>query len=736
MAREVKNQEEQLLRGTIRRVTYRNPENGYCVLQLEVENSTDQITLVANCLEVSAGQSLLAHGSFITHPRFGRQFAASRVDLLLPETPEEIEKFLGSGLIKGIGEKSARKLVETFGKDTLETIRKHPEKVAKVQGIGRNKARLMSAALSSQSELDTLRRILVEKNISPNLAARIYERYGARTLEILRTDPYLLAREMFGVGFLTADSIAMNMGIKPDAPQRLKAGIYYALEQAADDGHCHLPQAELIQKAGQLLGLPDVQDLSEHLESLIREDYIVRDAERVALRHIARAEEFVARFISSRCGKFENPNVHPDTVTSSLQLAASELGVEFSAEQEQAVFDATAYGLLIITGGPGCGKTTIIRALTALGRAARKRVMLCAPTGRAAQRMAQVCAMDASTIHRLLKYDPHRRAFQHGIDNPLNCDMLIVDEASMIDILLARDLFSAVPPAATLVLVGDKDQLPSVGPGRVFGELVSLTSVRTVSLSVLFRRSLQSNINPIAHTINSGITPSIPEPDGETKSDAYFITRPSVEEAAALIESLTAEQIPRKFGLDSSQISVLTPSNRGPLGTQELNKRLQARLNPASCLDDTPHIRVGEQVFFLGDRVCQRVNNYNIHEAGVFNGDLGQVYSINSSERSMVVELWDGRLIKYEQGDLSQLSLAYAVSVHRSQGSEIPCVVLALHESHYILLERQLLYTGVTRAKKLLIIVGSKKALAIACRKSRSMRRYSMLKERIERFLD
>ena len=416
-----------------------------------------------------------------------------------------------------------------------------------------------------------------------------------------------------------------------------------------------------------------------------------------------------------------------------MARAEQSLGVSFSREQRGAVNSAATLPLLLVTGGPGCGKTTIIRALALLFKEAKLRLALAAPTGRAAQRMAQVCELPASTIHRLLKFDPIKASFLHDAHDPLPIDAIIIDEASMIDLMLAKDLFAAIPPEARVILVGDKDQLPSVGAGRVFADLLSLHEITTVSLSQLFRRAGNSSINTIAHSINAGILPEIPEPDGVTKSDSYFIAKKDATEAATLIESLVAEQIPKKFGIEPRHICVLTPTNRGPLGTLVLNQRIQEKMNPRR--DSEQEIQIGDTVFRLGDRVCQRVNNYQIDNVGVFNGDVGEIFSVDKSHRSLTVEMWDGRLVKYEENDLQQLSLAYAVTVHRSQGSEIPCVVLALHESHFALLERQLIYTGVTRAKQLLIVVGSKKALGIACSRTSTDKRCTLLRERIRKRL-
>lgn len=723
--------EEQVVRGIIKRVTYRNAENGYTVLQLNVADAREQLTVVGNHLDPKVGAHLVVRGQYREHPKFGRQFHATTITDTAPTSSSGLETYLGSGLIKGIGPKTAKRIIDEFGPEALEVIHRDPERLAKIPGIGKHKAIMVSQAFAEQSDVREVTRFLVEHNISSGLAARIYEKYKNRAVEVLSRDPYILARDMRGVGFSTADAIAMKLGLDPQSPQRLKAGLYYTLEKAADEGHCYLPLQMLTERAHVLLGCSEPLDLEPSLTALLEEDYILQLEEKVFLKHLNRAEDFVAEFIAARCGETEAPVVAATDTRLFLESAQRELGIEFSAEQLHAVELATRHKFMIITGGPGCGKTTVTRALVSVFKHAGKIISLAAPTGRAAQRMSQVCGMPASTIHRLLRYDPSRGGFLHGINDPLIADIVIVDEASMIDIVLAKDLFSAIPRHATVILVGDKDQLPSVGPGRVFGDLVSLREVKTVALSKLFRRAEESTINTIALMINSGATPDIPEPDGVTKADGYFLPRKDATEAAATIEKLVADQIPRKFGIPPHEITVLTPSNRGPLGTIALNQALQQRLNPSGSIDLEQELHHNGTDFRVGDRVCQRVNNYQIDPFGVFNGDSGTVHSVSKSERALVVEMWDGRLVKYDTRDIGQLSHAYAITVHRSQGSEIPCVVLAIHESHFTLLERQLMYTAVTRAKKLLIVVGSKKALMLAAKRTNSRRRLTFLADRI-----
>ncbi|MBN8550046.1 MAG: AAA family ATPase, partial [Deltaproteobacteria bacterium] len=454
-------QEECVVQGVVRRVTFRNPDNGYSVIQLTVADQLEQLTVVGNCLDATVGAHLIVRGVFNDHPKFGKQLTARSITPTAPSTPEGIEKYLSSGLISGIGEKTAARLVQAFGKDTLNVIYTDQKRLAKVPGVGKKKAQVIFDAMAEQKDVRAIMQFLLEHNISPRLATKIRERYKTQAVEILSRDPYLLARDMRGVGFLTADAIAMNLGLKPESDQRLRAGIYYALEKASEDGHSLLTEQALAQRARALLSLPDEHDLTPQLESLIEDEYLVRRGENIYLKHLYRAEEFVAQFVTDRLAP--SPPLLPDsTVERSLSQAEKDLGISFSDEQRRAVFDAMRHRLMIITGGPGCGKTTIIRALASVFTQAQKRLFLCAPTGRAAQRMAQVTDLPASTIHRMLKFDPVRGGFMFGARDPLPADAVIVDEASMIDLMLAKDLFSAIPQNATLVLVGDRDQLPSV----------------------------------------------------------------------------------------------------------------------------------------------------------------------------------------------------------------------------------------------------------------------------------
>jgi exodeoxyribonuclease V alpha subunit len=725
-------QAETEVQGIIEHVTYYSEQNSYAVLQIKLENSFSRLTVAGPTSCNKVGTAIKAWGSFTVHPKYGKQFNARSILETEPATTDGIIRYLGSGQIKGVGPSTAERIVKQLGSQTMEIIRSDPGRVSRIRGVGKHKANLLFEAFSEQHEKREILQFLIGHEIPPLLSEKIFKRFGSKTIDILKKDPYLLATELRGVGFLTADRIAQSLGIKPDSPERLRAGILYALEKASDDGHCYLPAEILSEKARALLDItPDV-DLNEPLKDCINSEKIRRHNDMLYLEHIERAEAFIASFVSDRISKLENPTIPLSQVARALQTAEQSLGLKLSAEQQQAVVDAPSYRLLVITGGPGCGKTTIIRALSTLYQQANKILLLAAPTGRAAQRMSSVCDRAASTIHRLLKYDPMTGRFLYGINQPLNADAIIIDEASMIDINLAASLFQAISRNTTLILVGDKDQLPSVGPGRVFGELVEADVVKTVLLSQIFRREEESSINGIAHTLNAGLAPTIPEPDGIIKSDAYFIVRKELDETARTVETLVADQLPKKFGFAPNEIMVLTPTNRGPLGTHILNERLQERLNPSGKIDSEQEITVHSTTLRVGDRVCQRVNNYSLDDIGVFNGDIGTITEVDARERRVVVELWDGRLIKYSASELGQLSLAYALTVHRAQGSESPCVVLVLHDSHYVLLEKQLVYTAITRAKKLLIIVGSRRALFLGSKRAMAGKRFAGLGKRLD----
>lgn len=722
---------ELLLRGVVDRIKFQNPDNGYTVFSLKVTGKAQPYTVVGTSPGLVAGTPLLVRGQESSHSKYGSQIQAKSITHDTPSSVFGIERFLSSGIIKGIGGKTAEVLVNEFGEETLKKLVEDPEAVAKVPGVGKSKALKLRDALVEKQSINEVIQFLVENGLSTNLAAKIQTRYGNRAIELLQSDPYLLSRDMQGIGFKKADAIALGFGFALNSPQRVKAALYYAMQQSLDDGHCYVSIDQLKNETFKLLGeevAAEVQSVDSELKSLLDEKFIHQEDEKLYLESIYKAESFVSEFLCAKGQQASTQEIDQVTVIKAISESELELGISFSSEQKAIVKAATEKRFFVITGGPGCGKTTIVKALSKLFSLSQKRLALTAPTGRAAQRMSQVCGMDASTIHRLLKFDPFTRHFYYTASNPLEADVVIVDESSMIDIQLAKSLLSAIPQQATLILVGDKDQLPSVGPGKVFQDIVSIRELTIIGLTRLYRREGQSQITEIAHMINSGNIPSIPAPDGETKTDAYFIEKKTPDDALSLIESLYTRQLKEKFGFDHNQILILTPTNRGDLGTESLNRRMQEAINPGH---NRQQLTLGNFCLRVGDRVCQRVNNYQIDDYGVFNGDLGTVIDIDPVALRAQVELWDGRIITYESNDLSQLSLAYAVTVHRSQGSEVPCVIMVLHDSHFKMLERQLIYTGITRAKKLLILVGTRSALKIATQRALSLKRQTNLSQRI-----
>ncbi|RMD84725.1 MAG: hypothetical protein D6808_06520, partial [Candidatus Dadabacteria bacterium] len=599
--------DEKVLRGEVEKVIYRNEDNGYTVFKFNLSDGSS-ITATATVPGIKRGLPGIIRGHFEHHRKYGRQFRAYSFTPIKPTTKDAIKSYLENSRIKGIGPKTIEKIIAKYGENALEAIEKDPKAVAKIPGVGKQKANLLHEALIKVAEERESLRFLLENDISPLLAGRIYKLYGAKTVEIVSQDPYRLAKDLKGVGFATADSIALKLGLEMDSPKRLKAGCIYALEKSAEtDGHCYLPFDALIKKAQMLLDIENI-DLMPYIRELVKEGGIIDKDGALYLPKLAKAENYVGRFVANRCRKFSKPKIPPETIDAAIKDMESQLSLRLSQNQKDAVCAAAQYPLVVITGGPGSGKTTIIRAISSAYRSAGLRVLLTAPTGRAAQRMAQLCDMPAYTIHRLLKFDPVSRKFKHGPNNHLIADLIIVDESSMIDISLAASLFSAISEETTLILVGDKDQLPSVGPGTVLTDILSVAQVKSISLTQIFRRDENSIITSIAHSVNSGILPKIPIPQSGVTADAYFIPKNTPEEIINVVKALVGGQISQKRGIDPDDILVITPSNKGPLGTVTLNKELQDFLNPKSSLGDEDEIVYGDTVFRLKDKVCQRVN--------------------------------------------------------------------------------------------------------------------------------
>ncbi|MDR2338028.1 MAG: ATP-dependent RecD-like DNA helicase [Deltaproteobacteria bacterium] len=747
-----KNETSSLIRGKVLTVTFYNPENGFCVLKTECNSENkdevfytdrkEKTSIIGEALEkIAVGASIIARGVWENHSKFGKQFKAYSITQVQPTDKEAIISYLGSGLIRGLGPVLAQKIVDYFGEKTLDILNATPHLLKEVPGIGKKKSKALIESWNSQKDFREVSLFLQSHNISVAMAQRIYRNYGNRTIEKIHENPYILAKDIYGIGFLTADNTAASLGIEPDSPFRIRAGLNYILAKSIDDGHIYLLKQILISKTASLLRLNDEAKILAELQRAFDEGELVIVAEEeVYLPAYYRIEgqlaEAIATFVNCDKPKIIIPDRYVVDVLTSGALNENNQEqkiIHLSQEQEEAIKLIAKHSLVVITGGPGCGKTTIIKTITKLFQKAGLNFKLAAPTGKASQRMSEVCDLEASTIHRLLKYDPIKKTFLFDKDTQLPIDAIIIDESSMIDINLANSLFQAIPTGARVVVVGDADQLPSVGPGVFLSDLLAINKVQRLRLTQLFRRSEESSITSIAYQINNAEIPEIPQPDGKTKSDSYFLPCENQNDAVRLIEKLVANQIPKKFGFSVHDITVLSPMNQGELGIIALNKVLQNKIIPVD--EFSPRVKVGNLELRIGDRVIQRVNNYQITENGVFNGDLGKIDGIDAENNSVYVKFWDGRVVEYQQDVLHQLDLAYALTVHRSQGSEMPVVVLVLHEMHGILLERQLIYTAVTRAKKLLIVVGTKRAMILAIKKTRSRRRFSGLVKRVGEFL-
>jgi exodeoxyribonuclease V alpha subunit len=692
-----------------------------------VSDRRQPVTAVGNLLGVQPGESVRLQGSWVVDRRYGEQFRVQSYLTVTPATLTGIEKYLGSGLVRGIGKVMAERLVGHFGLQTLDVIDRETERLTEVEGIGPVRQERIRAAWIEQREIKDVMVFLQSHEVSTTYAIKIYKEYGNRAVAIVTENPYRLAVDIFGIGFKTADRIAASLGVERTSPRRAEAGVLHLLGERSSDGHVYYPRGLLIEEAGELLGI-EVETIEAAVAALAAEGRII--VERIAtadaghevvyLASLHRAETGLAarlRFLGAAAAA-------PVGLDAGRALAwfADSTGMVLSPQQEEAVRAGLESKVLVITGGPGTGKTTVVDAIARiLGRKGR-RVVLAAPTGRAAKRMTEATGREAKTIHRLLEFAPAAMAFARDQDNPLEADVLVVDEASMVDVVLAYSLVKAVPPHCQLIFVGDVDQLPSVGPGTVLKDLIRCGTVRVVALTEIFRQAARSLIVVNAHRVNRGEMP-VPGPEGEL-ADFYVVERPEPEEIVATIKDLVGERIPARFGMDPvDDIQVLTPMNRGILGVVNLNAELQALLNPGDG-----GITRGGRTFHVGDKVMQVRNNYDLE---VFNGDIGRVVAIDDVERTVDLR-YDDRPVRYEYADLDELVLAYACSIHKSQGSEYPAVVVPVHTQHYVMLQRNLLYTALTRAKRLVVVVGTRKALAIAVKNDRIQDRYTHLAHRLE----
>jgi len=784
------------LRGVIERVTYHNEENGYTVAKLTPERPPRhgfgrdrEVTIIGNMATVNVGESVELQGRWTVHANYGRQFAVEKMRTVLPATVAGMEKYLGSGLIKGVGPVTAKRIVKQFGEETLDVIEHDPSRLIETPGVGPKRVRLITQAWAEQQAIKEVMLFLQSHGVSTSLATKIYKTYGDDAIAIVRDDPYRLARDIFGVGFLTADKIAQALGIPADSPRRVAAGVAYALNQATDEGHVFLPTGELTRQAAELLDVsprqvgigilelwrddqvkladdpggeersPDVPPPDDPATPrLIAEAGGVYYAGTVDVAQKILAEERaiyltplyysetgvanrLARLLHSGTSRLSSFQANRINWESALHAAASSDGVELAPQQQDAVRAALTHRLVVLTGGPGTGKTTTVRSILRLCRQAGHRALLAAPTGRAAKRLAETTGQEAKTLHRLLEFKPAEgMAFKRNEENPLDADLLIVDEASMLDLVLTNHLLKAIPPGMHLLLVGDIDQLPSVGAGNVLKDIIAAikgegepgsstptapridpSAATVIRLKTIFRQAEGSYIITNAHRINQGLMPVI---DNQSASDFFLFRTEDPQRAAQLCVELVQTRIPRRFGIPPTDIQVLTPMHRSVVGVGALNDALQAALNPPA--PQRLERRVGSRVYRVGDRVMQIRNNY---DKDVYNGDMGAIRSIDPVLQKMVVE-FDGRPLTYDFLELDELVHSFAISVHKSQGSEFPAVVIPVMTTHYMMLQRNLLYTAVSRARRLVVLVGQPKAIGIAVRNNRVTNRHSGLRER------
>ncbi len=711
------------LRGTVAKITYQNPEGRYTVARLEVEEF-HEVTIVGEIFPISKGEEIKVSGLWKMHPRYGLQFQAEQWEKLEPATIEGIERYLGSGLIGSLGPTWARRLVSAFGLDTLRVLSQEPHRLLEVEGIGKIRARRIIQALQSQKGMQEIMVFLQGHGVSSALALKIHRAFGTETIAKVKENPYCLVHEVFGIGFVLADRIARELGISGDSPLRIKAGLLHILGKFSAEGHCFVPLRLLKDNASSLLEA-DVEAINGALERLAAEGEVILensdsgDSSRAYPKIFYQAEARVAEALRQLLSS-PSPLSSPGGGKAMDQIQAP-IDLLLEEKQREAVLQATEQKVLVITGGPGTGKTTLLTHLLAQFRRSGVSFALAAPTGRAAKKMAEMAGEEAKTIHRLLEYNPHGGGFQRDDKNPLEADVVVIDEASMVDLLLMDHLLKAVKSQSHLILIGDVDQLPSVGAGNVLRDIIESGVVPVVVLRQIFRQSSESMIVTNAHRILQG-QPLLFSNETE-KPEFVFIEQESPEEILETVKGLVKERVPRWIpGEPNRSVQVLSPMNRGYLGTVNLNRELQALINP-----DGESVERRERLFRVGDKVMQLRNNY---DKGVFNGDLGRIERISRDEEKLTVD-FDGVSIAYDFDELDQISLAYATSVHKSQGSEYPAVVIPLHTSHYPMLHRSILYTAVTRGKELAVLVGSKKALWMSIKNIRVEKRFTALKEKL-----
>jgi exodeoxyribonuclease V alpha subunit len=725
------------LEGVLERIIYEAEETGYTVARFRSPTFKEELTVVGNLLACSPGEHLLLRGRWTEHPKYGRQFQIEEYRTTTPATVAGIRKYLGSGLIKGIGPVLAERITDHFGLETLKIIEEEPQRLSEVEGIGQVRVERILQAWAEQKEIREVMLFLKAHDVSTAYAAKIYKTYGNRAIRVVKENPYRLAEEIHGIGFVTADRIAADLGVPRDAPQRMKAGILYVLSEAADrEGHVYLPRSELLDRCARILegaeraGIEAALAAAAAARQVFVEERAAEPEPAVYLAPFHTAERGLARCLRELLAAPSPLSKRPSALAQAERLLAQiTRETPYSERQLQAIRAVLTHKLIILTGGPGTGKTTTVQGILRLLEGLGLTVRLAAPTGRAAKRLSEATGRPAQTLHRLLEYSP-KEGFGRDEERPLKLDALVVDELSMVDLLLMYHLVKALPPSTVLILVGDVDQLPAVGAGNVLRDLIASVArgtacrARTIELTEIFRQARRSLIVTNAHRINGG---EFPEITPRREGDFFFLEAEEPEEAARTIEELVTKRLPARYGFDPiEEIQVLSPMYRGAAGVEALNRALQERLNPAR--DASAALRYGGRAFRIEDKVMQIHNDY---EKEVFNGDIGRVAAADPSEGQLVVRFPGRGEVVYQLADLSDLVIAYAITVHKSQGSEYRAVVLPWLSQHYIMLQRNLLYTAVTRAKELVVIVGTKKALGIALRNDVQARRYSGLAEKL-----
>ena len=790
------------LQGILERIVYENPDTGYTVGRLSARDHAELLTVVGNLASVNPGESLLLQGEWVDNPRYGRQFQIEKYETILPANVVGLRKYLGSGLIKGIGPKMAALIVRKFGMDTMDIIEHEPDKLTRVPGIGRKRVEIIKEAWEAQREIKNVMIFLQSHDVSTTHAAKIYKTYGNDAIPVVTENPYQLADDIYGIGFVTADTIAQKLGMDQDAPQRVEAGIKYVLSQKADEGHVFQHRPELIEACQTMLeqepeaiekgihalvekkeiinpGFTDFPDANEQVSiDEAQEDYEISETDQEPLStdnrepttdnpsaiylapfyyaELGVANQFLRLLASPRASRDhdhrddvrpteQSPALLPPNTTLFLTQLENEMDLQFAPQQRKAIYTAMTTRAMILTGGPGTGKTTTVVGMIRLFEAQGKRITLTAPTGRAAKRLSETTGGEAKTIHRLLEFSPQINGFKRNRQNPLDTDVVIVDETSMVDLVLMNRLMQAIRPSTTVILIGDVDQLPSVGAGNVLKALIDSRKIPVIALTEIFRQAQESMIVTNAHRINKG---DFPELTGDADRNFFFIEAEDPDQITELICSLIADRLPQHYDYHPiDDIQLLCPMRRGTLGTENLNKRLQEVLNieyTASAAHPLEKTRFGTHNhsqtshardtsapvggFRVGDKVMQVRNNYDYD---VFNGDIGRVVAIERLDKKVHIQYPD-KQVAYDTADLGELVLAYATTIHKAQGSEYPAVVIPLHTQHYLMLQRNLLYTGITRAKERVVIVGTKKALGICIRNNQVMQRNSYLAERLQ----